>query len=485
MKSQLAILGFGITLFAITSCKKKFLDVPAKNVVVRQEYVTDVKTTGEFLNGIYIEMSMSVSAGLSYPEVIADNIKPVIGYSAYTACYSWNQQADNSGPSVFIDLFGQNANGFWKNGIRIARQCSFVIETIDQYHNQNPQLADNYKGQALVLRAWVHWLMVNIYAQSYSFTADASHPGIPYISTSDWRQPASRLSVNKVYEEIVNDLSTAIPLIPQRQISPVSFTYSLVNKLAAKAILARVSLFKEDWTMAKNLAREVLMAVPLMTVSDGYPGKLFTNEEKEAIFQQPPAQPGVPRSAGSFYTSYSGELYGEPALCIPTLDIVEILRENPADVRSVWAQQIASEWKIRKFPSGIIPGFSTPQGSYYQTLIRSSEMCLTVAESYAHLSQLDSAIFFLDAIRKRAWPAAPNTVATGMALMDSIYKERRKELCFEGFRMFDIQRWKQSVVRLDAPILTATTLPYGSNKAIAPIPTSDVNIIGMAQNPDY
>ncbi len=76
--------------------------------------------------------------------------------------------------------------------------------------------------------------------------------------------------------------------------------------------------------------------------------------------------------------------------------------------------------------------------------------------------------------------------ATGEALRDSLYKERRKELAFEGGRMFDLQRWHLPVQRTDvASGTTATNLPFPSNKAIAPIPIQDVKIEGIKQNIDY
>jgi starch-binding outer membrane protein, SusD/RagB family len=112
-------------------------------------------------------------------------------------------------------------------------------------------------------------------------------------------------------------------------------------------------------------------------------------------------------------------------------------------------------------------------------------MYLTAAESYAHLSNTDSARYYLDAIRIRANSSAASSMATGPALLDSIYKERRKELAFEGTRMFDLLRWKKGVNRPDETNPAFKTLSYPNNKAIAPVPTVDVEVSGMSQNPGY
>jgi tetratricopeptide (TPR) repeat protein len=477
----IAILAFS------SACKKDFLEVPTKNVVFRQSYVTDLATTGDYLNGIYIEVARMIgSSGLNYPEIIADNIKPITGSNNFNTCYSWSQQADETKPASILPT-SLNANGFWVGGNRIAQECSFVIESADKYKDQDLQKCDNLKGQAYALRALIYSMMVNIFAQTYRFTSDASHPGIPYFTTSDWTQPAQRLSVAENYEALIKDLNSAIELLPTVQVTPKDFTYSRLNKTAARALLARVYLFKGDWLAAKNLAREVCTDVPIMTGSANYPSRLFTNKETEAIFQLPPSNSSASTSAGTYATGFSALWYsGATYSLVATTDIASILRENPADVRSVWVKDSTSNRiNIKKFPVNVIPGFATPSISYYQTLLRSSEMYLTAAESYAQLNQYDSAVYFLDAIRKRAWSAAPPTTATGTALLDSIYKERRKELAFEGLRMFDIQRWKQAVNRSADVPTNVRTLQYGSNNAIAPIPTSDVLLVGMPQNKGY
>jgi hypothetical protein len=112
-------------------------------------------------------------------------------------------------------------------------------------------------------------------------------------------------------------------------------------------------------------------------------------------------------------------------------------------------------------------------------------MYLTAAECYARLNNQDSARFYLNAIQKRANSTITGPLVTGEALLDSIFKERRKEFAFEGLRMFDLLRWGKNVVRIDAVGTTAKNLTFPSNKAIAPIPGLDVTILGLIQNDEY
>src|SRR5688572_3929598 len=173
MKKLLAIYVFisAIILFSISSCKKDFLDVPNTTRVVREEYINDLKTLEDFMNGIYVQLGANFLCGygLIYPELVADNLKPVSqGSSIFALHYAWKQQNDEK---KSMSLIGSeaNMNPFWFAGYRVVRDCSFVIENIDKYRNENTGKADIIKGQAYALRALAHFLMTNVFAQSYNF----------------------------------------------------------------------------------------------------------------------------------------------------------------------------------------------------------------------------------------------------------------------------------------------------------------------------
>ncbi|GAA0552314.1 RagB/SusD family nutrient uptake outer membrane protein [Chitinophaga japonensis] len=461
------------------ACKKDFLNVPDNSYPLRQSYVTDLKTTEDYLNGIYLELASYFYHGYAiiYPDLIADNVKPVTGSNALMPHYSWAQQSDEEVSNI-ISPEGLNMNPSWFAGYRIAGDCSFVIESADRYRAENEEKADNLKGQASALRALVHAALVNVFSQPYNFTADASHPGIPYITSSDWTKVFSRATVAAVYDHMIADLGDAIRLLPTGSDNVLMMTGN-----AAKALLARIYLYKGDFQAAKDLATAVAAITPLMKMPD-YPAKLFTAEETEALFQLPPAWGGA--GSGNYYTYFAG-LYFDPSFqqFVATGDIASVLKESPADARNVWVAQDGENWNVTKYPGGAIDGFPLPSLSYYHTILRSSEMFLVAAESYAKLSQEDSARVFLDMVRKRADPGAPATIGTGQALLDAIHKEWRKEFAFEGHRMFDLLRWNKNVYREDASIPVAKELIYPSNKAIAPIPATDVNLSGLPQNSGY
>lgn len=470
-----------ILVFLIySSCKKVFLDVPTKTRLTLQEHVKDLPTMSEFLNGVYYTLSTYFfeGAGQIYPDLISDNIKPEASAFEYMkSYYLWRQDAQSPD--------GSNLNDHWSTGYRIIRSCSFVISNTEEYRNENPAKADDLIGQAYALRALTHFILVNEFAQSYSFTPNASHPGIPYITFFDWNEPIKgRNTVAEVYTQLISDLTNSIQLLPAAVTSTL-----YMNRLAAKSLLARVYLFKEDYSKAKDLAVEVSTEKPIMYT--GYPSKLFTLEETEALFQIPPSEEGLsmPGPTGSYQGTYStfyqGGYLRDPVLFyVPTADIATLLKQNPSDLRNSWIGSGTPD-TITKYPGDVVPGFSYAFTSYYPTILRSSEMYLTAAEAYVKLGDDVKARSYINEIRTRANIAILDESITGTALFDSICIERRKELAFEGLRMFDLLRWKKSVVRQDALDVSAQILLYPSDKAIAPIPILDVTVTGLQQNPGY
>lgn len=472
------IIAFTFTCLLLifnVACKKDFLDVPDKTSILRQAYVVDIKTTEDYLNGIYVSLSSNLfnsSSGI-LPEIISDNIKPISGGALLIPQYNWSQMA-NDEKTIKLSARGLNANGLWFSGYRIIRDCNFIIETIDQYRAQNETKADELKGQAYAIRAMVHHILVNVFAQPYVYTADASHIGIPYVISSDWRKPISRQKVSEVYSGIIEDFSSSIKLLPENTIRKTA-----INKNAAKALLARVYLFKGDFLNSNKMSVEVSKLVPIM-VSTDYPNKLFTTEDNESLFLLPPAG-GI----AGYSTFYPGGYFRSSKQFIATIDIADILLENVNDARRSWVVNADGDFSITKFPVGVTGSVSSVDADYYYSIIRSSEMYLTAAESYAKLNMEDSAVFYLDAIRNRAGIAKLNGNIHGPALLDSIYKERRRELAFEGLRMSDLRRCQKEVKRIKDVSPGATYLPYPSSKAISPIPTSDVLLLGLKQNENY
>lgn len=127
-------------------------------------------------------------------------------------------------------------------------------------------------------------------------------------------------------------------------------------------------------------------------------------------------------------------------------------------------------------------------------VIRLAEVYLNRAEAEAHLGESKpatateniAAIADLTKIAQRGDPAAViDATLTGQALIDRVLLERRKELAFEGQRLFDLTRNKKDFVKYESEGGTMN-ITYPSDKTILPVPQSAIDVNGnLEQNPGY
>lgn len=110
--------------------------------------------------------------------------------------------------------------------------------------------------------------------------------------------------------------------------------------------------------------------------------------------------------------------------------------------------------------------------------IRFADVLLMAAESIARSGgNEDTARMYLNRVRSRAGLA--DVTATGQALIDAIWNERRLELMGEGHRFFDLVRTGQA----------ASTIPgfVAGKHELFPIPSIEIELAGnrWPQNPGY
>jgi hypothetical protein len=137
--------------------------------------------------------------------------------------------------------------------IAAANQALQIIQQSDDTAALSAQ-----KGEALLARAYAHFMLVTLFANVYDPTTAASDPGIPYVTvpeTETFKQ-YERKTVAFVYEMIEKDLNEGYPLInDQIYGNAPKFHF---NKRAAAAFAARFYLFKQDYEKVISYATDAL-----------------------------------------------------------------------------------------------------------------------------------------------------------------------------------------------------------------------------------
>ena len=330
-------------------------------------------------------------------------------------------------------------------------------------------------GEAYAQRALAYFDLVRMYAQHYTFSAGASHPGVPIVTTFDVTSLPSRNTVSEVYTQIIADFNVAIGKMTMDR------GFSQFSKEAAQALLSRVYLYMEDFTNSIAMADAVINSGRYSLVSAGSYLTMFSDGgSSEAILEvsNSPTDNIGSDSVGGMYRK-SG--YGD---YLPALDLLNLIDLN--DIRLgmfIFDPDLTGPYasmRVNKYP--------TTTNTDNVPVIRLSEVYLNRAEAYARSGNDAGAQADLNLIRQRGLSTAPDVTLTGDALLADILMERRIELANEGHRIFDITRHKMDVVRVD---FTGDVglITYGSplsNFWIFPMPAQEVDVNpNIEQNPGY
>ena len=428
------------------------------------------KSIGDFeaaIVGVYNAMQSSSWYGRSLPlmsDIMGEDVK---------------QNGSANRYQEFADFEGQVVTGhgyetsLWTNVYDAVNMLNMLINAEFDASAGVKTEYDQIIGEAHAMRALAYFDLVRMYAQHYTFTADASHPGVPLVLESDITLLPARNSVKEVYDQVINDLTTGISMMTQTRDGPYMMT-----KEGAQALLSRVYLYKEDWTNAAAMADAVINSGKFSLVQgDAYVNQFVTGGSSEAIFEVQNT-PTDNRGSDALGGMYRASGYGD---YLPAKDLLDLI--DPNDIRMgmfVFDPKLTgiyASMRVNKWPTGA----STDN----IPVIRLSEVYLNRAEARAELGQDAGAQSDLNTIRQRGLATAAPVTATGQALLAEIEIERRIELGYEGHRIHDLMRHKEDIVRVDNTGDVAF-MAYPCQFCILPIPQPETDTNpNITQNPGY
>ncbi len=479
MKQNILIISC-ISLLAF-SCTKNFLNKEPVGQVGREQLFETVEGLKAAFNGCYNLMAKN-QLGLFglYGDVRSDNaVLNTSNNAVMMAEYNYQPDEDDDiAATVYI----------WRDIFEALNNVNNVInggESLRKIKPDAKNIIDSIAGQAMVLRALCHFQLSLVYAQHYTFTADASHLGVPVLLETPFPGTlVSRKSMKQTYEQILADLNMGIVLMQEHNNSN-KVTASVEG---ARAMLSRVYLYMGNWQGVIEESGKVINSNKFtLTAAENYENMFINTAQKKAgagrypevIWQLIAAEV----SSGSVCTYYSDPVNFQVS---PS----ELLRALYAtnDVRkSLFKTALNNKWYSNKY--GLPAGEASASWAPNYKLFRLAEIYLNRAEAYWHTGQYDLAVADIKLIQGRALNIPAGNVVLNYSspqqLLEIIKTERRKELAFEGHRIFDIMRNKEPLQRGGGCNAAICSLNYPSNYFILPIPKMELEANnGMQPNPE-
>ena len=220
MKKNIITLTFITSLFALASCSD-FLDTVPDNRI-------DIDGADKFaplLVSAY-PTKLPMLMGEMSSDNVMDNGAQFDDMLLQEQLYLWEDPTGNDDDSPY---------GLWEACYNAIASANQALEGMDALGN--PDNVKAQRGEALICRAYSHFLLANIFCMPYNPQTADQHLGIPYCKTTEKEVFVNyeRGTLAQTYEQIAADIEEGLPLISDASYSVLKYNF---NKKAANAFAA-------------------------------------------------------------------------------------------------------------------------------------------------------------------------------------------------------------------------------------------------------
>lgn len=295
------------------------------------------------------------------------------------------------------------------------------------------------RGEAYFLRGYYYFMLQNIYGSPYRKSSAATDEGVPVkISEKIDDKYFTRDNNEKVYNQIMVDLNEAATYLqdynPDNNIR--------VGIAAVKALQSRVYLYTEQYDKVVAVLKDFeTMGYTLTDLNQYVEGTSFSYRgASESIFTM--ASYVIPAVfINDSLSQWSGDDNRASSFkasndLMDTYDTADLRRNaffTRASKSGSWLPAKYRTWSTYNDPAQVSDIF------YF----RYAEIILNRAEALAMMGADGEARIELENLRSKRFrnASADQLPGSNEGLVDFIRAERRRELCFEGQRWFDLRRY--------------------------------------------
>lgn len=457
MKKQIIVyVLIAVCVMQVACNKTEFLDKKPNSGIIIPTTLTDMRLLLDYTQVFTFSPGLGEMAADDY-YVLPVNWQalPAIERSSYI----WD-----------ADIYtNQQSVSDWSLPYQQILYCNIVLEQLEKINPSSTELTEwrDIKGAALFARAFALSGLVQHFAPAFDSSTMTSDLGVPIRLNTDVKSYSQRNTVKECYDQIFNDLQTAVPLLLP-SVPPV--TKNRPSRPAAYALLARTALFTSQYAQAKLYADSCLQLyntlIDYNTVSTSSVAPFDRSPQESLYYSQ----------AISSYTILS---------TISTTTFVDTLLYsqyvNNDLRRAIFFRTISgNNMGFKRGYTGAITVF---------TGLATNEVYLIRAEALARLGQATAAMADLNSLLRNRWRTGTFIPLTAISPADALAKvlvERRKELVWRGLRWQDLKRYNKQGQNTTLTRLLGTsryTLSPNSNKYVFAIPQDEISQSSLIQNP--
>lgn len=435
--------------FGLASCKESFLTVVPETALSSATFFSKEADFVQAVNAAYVPLrAIYNDRHWILAEMHSDNT-----YYARNILFGAVDGTENVADFAIPTASGVTANDnvlqHYRLDYQIIARTNQVLALIDKV-DFNADSKNNLKGQALYLRAFAYFQLVQLFGKVPMHLT-------PVATREEAASPLA--TTEQLYAQIEKDALEASKLLFNKSKQEAG----RVTSGTAKTLLANLYLIQKKWSNAEAVAKEVVTndGYKLMPdYNDAFTTTTGNKNNAESVFEVQYMEGSAGYNGNFIYrivptpitaaelqpitgTSNPQSLSGENNN-IPTPDVIAAYeagdKRKDISIGYVTLSQSLRENKVYPY----IKKFARTHSLHNNTgqnipVYRYSEVLLFLAEALNEQGKTAEAAPYLNQVRTRAGLAA--TTATSQADMrEAIFKERRVELAFENKRWFDLVR---------------------------------------------
>lgn len=370
--------------------------------------------------------------------------------------YIWNR-----------DIFqGKTQIDDWIYPYRAIFYANSVLDVINKQDIGNDEERKFIKGWALFIRGYHTYLLTSLYAKAYNETSASTDLGIPLKLTSAIEDLAPRSSVQRCYDQMIEDIVTSGELLNS---TILDGKRNRPSKVAAYGLLARIYLSMRKYQQAELYADKSLNLYSTLinySTLDSNSTSAFTDNSPEVIF--------ATQQIIEYVTSYGNStIYGVDP------ELIALYSINDLRIPIYFMKNTLGNYNIK--PINTLLG-------YPFTGLATDEMYLIKAECLARRGMVNDSMLILNKLVRTRFGSnnyIPIIAVDSNDALDKVLTERRKELVWRGTRWVDLKR-----LNLENRNITIKrtlngqvyTLDPNSPKYVLPIPDDEIILSHIEQN---
>lgn len=422
-KIYLYVIGL---LWVTTSCGD-FLEETSQNL----SYVHNTQDLDELLigNGYLQKNIQGDPYRFSWLDVMDDDVTHVLTkaptdfntvlFNFMRDFYRWSPYPfDDDRPNLYGSPMG------WSKLYACVGIVNVILGEVERFKDEKDY--SRVKGEALFLRGFYYFYLVNIWGHPYNVASASTDLGVP-LKLTDYIEDKGyeRNSVEECYRQIVKDLEEAVVCLE----GVTQPSHRRANQNAARALLAKTYLYMNEYQLALDQCNAILE----------FPGSSFLydlNTITATAYAQ--AQKKVTSGECMFTNCYGPNLFQASAESVGASSDLLNCYDAENDLRF---KSGANSHYFRYSAGNYFGQVKVGNIDFHSLSLSFAEVYLNKAEALAMLDKPREAIEVLQELRRKRMTDAGEINLTGEQLVQFIRDERRRDLCFMGQRWFDLKRY--------------------------------------------